>query len=310
MCKYWEAAKSSLSEFKVSMIHSIEMLEFMTRRQLTAIVSKLNKELGKVIVKSRFGKTYSQMNKAEVIQAIWEVREIQMQAPKGLYVLDEVTERLYVERCNNVDWVHYFGFATEAEALIFQRYINQTKGAKLSSLRKAVRLAPFGLQWEVKAWQVETSLIEKIKSKYSKQAKVSQPPVIIPQPTPIAQPPAYKQSETAVVDLGDNFSGKRVRIRMESQCDKRYLGRTGTIINDDPKANYVEVSLDNTSIEKGEVVKFFRGDVADINDVSARDISIVQRVWNNLKNSVGAEKYRQALERKGFKIVDDIVYVG
>lgn len=308
MCKYWEAAKSSLSEFKVSMIRSIEMLEFMSRRQLTAIVCLINKQLGQTIVKSRFGKTYSQMNKKEIVQAIWEVREIQMQAPKGLYIMDEVTERLYVQRCNDVEWVHYFGFKTEAEALIFQRYINQTKGAKLSSLRKAVRLASFGLQWEVKAWQVEESLIGKIKAKYSK--KPSQPPVVIPQPLPIQQPPACKEAETAVVGLGDNFGGERIRVRLEAKCDGKYLGRTGTIVNDNPKANYVEISLDNTPIEKGEVVKFFRDDIAGIKDISARDVSIAQRMWDNLKSSVGAEKYRQGLERKGFKVVNDIVCVG
>lgn len=304
-CKYWELAKSSLSEFKVSMIRSIEMLQFMTIRQLKVIVSKLNKELGQVIVKSRFGKSYSQMKKSELINVVWEVREIQMQAPKGVYVMDKITDRLFVQRCEDIEWVHYFGFKTEAEAIIFQRYINQTKQSKLSSLRRAKRLKNYGLEWEVKAWNVEEVLINKIKAKYanrdSQKKKVS--------PSPVSN---------KIATVADNFTGKRVKIRMDAPYPVKpeHLGKLGTIVEDNELANYVSVSLDKTQVEEAEIIDVLRGDLLSATDITDKDIAIAQLTWDkfikvkvtNAMNGVNlAEQYKLSLEKRGFKVVDNVV---
>lgn len=71
-CREW--AKS----FKLSYLRSLDTLEAMTIRQLKALVPQINKQLGLVICKAKFGKSYSYMTKAELVAAIWEVRSLQM----------------------------------------------------------------------------------------------------------------------------------------------------------------------------------------------------------------------------------------
>ncbi|MGB6301143.1 MAG: hypothetical protein WBF90_33885 [Rivularia sp. (in: cyanobacteria)] len=316
VCKYWEAAKSSLSEFKVSMIRSIEMLQFMTIRQLKIVVSKLNKELGQVIVKSRFGKTYSQMIKAELVDTIWGIREIQMQAPKGIYEEIKILDKLFVQECGGIQWVHYFGFKTETEAIIFQRHINRNKQCKLSSLRRAKRLNKHGFEWEVKAWQVEESYINRIKKKYigKVEAKVEAKVEERVKEKPLASIPVSKKQPT----ISDNFTGERVKIRQDAPFPVKphHAGRLGTIVEDNELANYVSVSLDKTQLEKAEVIDVLRGDILSATDITDTDVVIAQLAWDNFikvkvtnaMNGVNlAEQYKLSLEKRGFKVVDNVV---
>lgn len=153
-CKEW--AKS----FKLSYVRSLDTLEAMTIRQLKALVPQINKQLGLVICKAKFGKSYSYMTKAELVAAIWEVRSLQMECPKtSNWEFKKLSPKVFAQQAENIPWVHYVGFMSQEEATIFHRDSLIYGECSLASLRPSERLKEFGFKWEVKLWHWDSDAV-------------------------------------------------------------------------------------------------------------------------------------------------------
>lgn len=173
--KQYKKAAEWIKGFKISSIKDIDVLLCMNISQLKLVASKINKEMGQVIVKSQFGKTWSRMVKQELIDAIWYVRRIVLCSPKGNYSLLPLSQRIACQMCDGVQHVVYFGFNTEYEATNFFYWLNSdTKCDELAALRPADRLEG-KFQWEVKVWGINGELLAKLVDrdrKASERAKI------------------------------------------------------------------------------------------------------------------------------------------
>lgn len=149
----WSQCVEWAKSFKLSLIKSVEIVKMMSIRQLKALAAKMNKELGLVICKALFGKSYSNMVKKELTDAIWFVRSLQLACPKGSnWNLVELAKSVFAYELEGQAWVHYVGFNDEASALIFHRDTLLKRECKLASVRQADRLSSYGYKWEVKLW--------------------------------------------------------------------------------------------------------------------------------------------------------------
>lgn len=157
--KQYKKASEWIKGFKLSSIKDEDVLLCMNMSQLRLVASKMNKEMGQVIVKSQFGKTWSRMNKQELINAIWYVRRVVLCSPKGSYSLLPLSQRIAAQFCDGVQHVVYFGFQDEKEATKFFYYLNEhVEFDSLAALRPADRMKG-KFSWEVKVWDINGELL-------------------------------------------------------------------------------------------------------------------------------------------------------
>lgn len=162
--------------FNISSIRTEESLALLSIRQLKVVASMMNSQMGVVISKSRFGKVYSNMTKAELINAIWYVRRLILCAPQGKWSLSELSARIHAQFCNGIQHVVYFGFDKETDANKFYYWLNSDKSfSKLSAIRPADRLKSMGFNFEVKVWGIDSTLLTKLIAKDFKVKQNQQP---------------------------------------------------------------------------------------------------------------------------------------
>lgn len=149
--------------FNISSIRTEESLALLNIRQLKVVASMMNSQMGVVISKSRFGKVYSNMTKAELINAIWYVRRLILCVPQGKWSLSELSTRIHAQFCNGIQHVVYFGFDKETDANKFYYWLNSDKSfSSLSAIRPADRLKSMGFNFEVKVWGIDSTLLTKL----------------------------------------------------------------------------------------------------------------------------------------------------
>jgi hypothetical protein len=157
-------------------IKRIEHLQVLNIRQLKALASKINKQLGQVIVKAKFGKVMSNMTKAEIIHAIWSVKTCQNQTAMYDSELVAVCDRIYeFNYCSGAPgcdhWITYFGFSKSSEgnaeqnAERFRQWLLKNGHCRLAAIRKSNRLSKFGFEFEVKVWGISNRIFDLIVSK-------------------------------------------------------------------------------------------------------------------------------------------------
>lgn len=142
-----------------------EYLTWLTLTKLKAIARRMNQEMGLVIAKARFGKSWSRMKKDELVDAIWAVRRVLMAAPRGKFVFNQVSHRIFEYVCDGETHTHYVGFTSEVEAFKFHSYIQEKNLCSLASMRVSKRLELYGWEWEVKVWGIDQQLFSKLLAK-------------------------------------------------------------------------------------------------------------------------------------------------
>lgn len=156
-------AKNWGETFNISSIRDEELLHTLTIRQLKIIASMMNNQMGVVISKSKFGKAWSAMKKAELINAIWFVRRLVMCAPQGKWMTLELSRRISSQMCDGVQHVVYFGFNSETEANKFYYWLNADKSlCTLAAIRPADRMKSLGFKFEIKVWGIDIALLTKL----------------------------------------------------------------------------------------------------------------------------------------------------
>jgi hypothetical protein len=178
------SAREWIQSVLVSSFKRIEDLKILTIRQLKALASKINKQLGQVIVKALFGKVMSNMTKAELIHAIWSVRTCQNQTVVYSSELVAVSNRIYeFNYCGGAPgydhWISYFGFnktsegSAEQNAERFRQWLLKNGHCRLAALRKSDRLSKFGFEFEVKVWGIKNNIFDCLvkKGKKSQEEK-------------------------------------------------------------------------------------------------------------------------------------------
>lgn len=165
-------------------IKRIEDLKALTIRQLKALASRINKELGQLIVKALFGKTMSNMTKAELINAIWSVKVCRNQTAMYDSELVAISNRIYeFNYCSGAPgydhWITYFGFnkssegSAEQNAERFRQWLLKNGHCRLAAIRKSDRLSKFGFEFEVKVWGIKNNIFDRLveKEKRNQQQK-------------------------------------------------------------------------------------------------------------------------------------------
>jgi hypothetical protein len=178
------SAREWIQSVLVSSFKRIEDLKILTIRQLKALASKINKQLGQVIVKALFKKVMSNMTKAELIHAIWSVRTCQNQTVVYSSELVAVSNRIYeFNYCGGAPgydhWISYFGFnktsegSAEQNAERFRQWLLKNGHCRLAALRKSDRLSKFGFEFEVKVWGIKNNIFDCLvkKGKKSQEEK-------------------------------------------------------------------------------------------------------------------------------------------
>lgn len=183
--------KEWINAVLISAFKKIEQLQILTIRQLKALAQKINRELGQVIVKARFGKVMSNMTKAELVDAIWSVRVCQMQTRSYDITLVKASLRIYEYNMVNgapgsQHWISYFGFNSDKEGTAqqnaerFRTAILKKGLCHLAAIRwkyvldedtgelkpnKDFRLKKTDFEYEVKVWGIKNSIFDSLVKK-------------------------------------------------------------------------------------------------------------------------------------------------
>ena len=208
-------------------IKRIEDLQALTIRQLKALASRINKELGQVIVKALFGKTMSNMTKAELIHAINAVRVCRAQTEMRGSTLIAVSNRIYeYNRCGGAPgydhWITYFGFNKTSEgnaeqnAERFRQWLLKNGHCRLAAIRKSDRLSKFGFEFEAKVWGIKNNIFDCLvnKEKKSQEEKYKQE----------TKPFAEKTYEEKVAQLEAQLNGTVGQVRTHVVNNIQKLG--------------------------------------------------------------------------------------
>lgn len=174
--KSWERAKEWVESVSISSFKKVEDLKSLSIRQLKCLASKINSELGQVIVKAKFGKVMSDMTKAELVDAIWSVRVVQMQTRTYDTTLHETSPRIFEFNMvygapGSEHWISYFGFNADENgnakqnAERFRTAILSKNLCHLAAIRKSERLSSFGFEYEVKVWGLKNKIFENLVAK-------------------------------------------------------------------------------------------------------------------------------------------------
>lgn len=172
-------------------IKRIEDLKALTIRQLKALASKINKQLGQVIVKALFGKVMSNMTKAELINAIWSVKVCRNQTAMYDSELVAISNRIYeFNYCSGAPgydhWITYFGFnkssegSAEQNAERFRQWLLKNGHCRLAAIRwrneldkatgqlkpnSSFRIPSDKFEFEVKVWGIKNNIFDRLVEK-------------------------------------------------------------------------------------------------------------------------------------------------
>jgi hypothetical protein len=138
-------------------------LESKTIRQLKAMAS------GKGISKARYGKPWSDMTKAELVQAISDYHRVMNSAPKSSYwqTMQE-TPRINTTRADGHLWTACIGFKSQQEANRFYYWL--LPQCSWALVRQGERT---GSVWEVKVWGMSHALLDELIARDTPKVKAS-----------------------------------------------------------------------------------------------------------------------------------------
>jgi hypothetical protein len=283
-----------VKSFKISSIKNIGLLQTMTIRKLKAIASKMNSELGIVISKAMFGKTYANMNKQELINAIWFVRSIQLASPKGNgFEIKQLAERIFSmvadPRTEDETVIcHYFAFNKTHDGTAMQnatRFYNALlakSSCQLASIREADRLAQFGAEVEVKVWGINPQILIMLLNK-----TIATPQVKTSQLKPVS------------FNAGSRF--------VVAEDGRGWFGNTGEVVR--VEGDKVWAIMDSSPIGK---VDFKVSQLKLETEVDIESwIKICQQMYNNVrdKSDVVKNAIVRFISNRGLQVVNDVVDV-
>ena len=192
-------AKAYARLVKISSIVSLQQLECLGIRECRALAAKMNAQMGLVISKARFGKTLSLMRKPEIINAIIEVRAVQLACPRGCqWRHTQLSTRLWEGVPVTDDakpWIHYVAYDNEQLAFKFHQQMQCTGKVQLAALRRGTERTN-SAPWEVKCWGLDPAVVQTILERDTPLAQPTSPapkpkprPVIVaPQPIQVVAP--------------------------------------------------------------------------------------------------------------------------
>ncbi len=161
MNNQYKKAVEKFKSFNISSIRREDQLLGYNIGELKALCAKFNREMGICITKAKFGKTYAQMRKVELIAALWYVRKIVMCSPKGSYTFQPLSQRIACQMCDGVQHVVYMAFDEEYKANQFYNFLNETKEfSSLAAIRPADKMK--GYKFEIKIWDIKPDLLTKL----------------------------------------------------------------------------------------------------------------------------------------------------
>ena len=138
-------------------------LESKTIRQLKAMAS------GKGISKARYGKPWSAMCKAELVQALSDYHRVMDSAPKSRnWTTTQETPRISTTRADGQLWTACIGFQTQQEANRFCYWA--LPRCSWALVRQGERT---GNVWEVKVWGMSQALLDELIARDKPKVKAS-----------------------------------------------------------------------------------------------------------------------------------------
>lgn len=236
--QYWEEA-SDYRDIKRKPYYSIKHLSQLTSlniRQLKQLATQINEHLGLTITKQlsaqlgQSGKTISSLRKAELIDCIWYVRQVQMSRPaeRGEWVLDRLSDRIYsfVSPCGE-RWVNYIACETEQQA--YKLYASlMTKGrCTIASYRTGDRTHG---KWEVKVWGLKPDTLTILLERDTPAPK--------PEPPPVPNLETLEQRCARYNNMIANGGGVALRfvtdqLRKNPHCQGLVIARGKVVIEDE-----------------------------------------------------------------------------
>lgn len=177
----WEKAKELVSHLNIRKLTSND-LHLLNIRQLKLVAQAINAAEGLIISKPQFGKTLSNMRKAELINAIWHWRKTLMDCPD---VPDEewrdgrLSINVVTTSVQGALWTTSVGFDTEQEAYKFYQTACHKWWCRMACLREGKRT---GFKWEVKLWDISPELFAQLQPQEHSTLKVETKAMIEKQP--------------------------------------------------------------------------------------------------------------------------------
>lgn len=115
---------------------------------------------GKGLTKAVFGKSWSRMTKAELVEALTQWEQATQPVPKGVWNRRLLTTRISVSECNGQPWTVRIGFASEQKANLFYEWV-------LPYCRWAVACKPkqTACPVEIKVWGLSEEVLNKLVAK-------------------------------------------------------------------------------------------------------------------------------------------------
>lgn len=168
MRKNWADLRKELKSF--SNYNTKQDFESLTVQELRCLCAVVNKKEGLVICKATFNKPYSRMNKEELVDALWTVRETKRLAPQGKWETVEFSPRVKACYCVSTGeyWTYYFNVDDEFAAYKLNNYLQAH--CHLTAVRKARK---FKVGWEVKCWYICDKVLQRMIEKDTKKAKTA-----------------------------------------------------------------------------------------------------------------------------------------
>lgn len=253
----WEDA-SDYRDIKKKPYYSIKHLSQLTSlniRQLKQLATQINEHLGLTITKQlsaqlgQSGKTISSLRKAELIECIWYVRQVQMSRPteRGEWVLDRLSDRIYsFVSPQGESWVYYLACDAEEKrvgkrvekrtgkqvAHRLYEYLMSKNRCGLASYRTGDRT--YG-DWELKVWGLNPNTL----------ALLLERDTPAPEPEPqMEEQPAIPNLETLeqrcqrynnIIANGGGIGLKHVQdqLRKNPHCQGLVIARGKVVIEDE-----------------------------------------------------------------------------
>lgn len=242
-------------EINLSSITCASQLECLGIRELKALARKFNDKMGLVITKAKFGITYSQMRKHELINAMIEVRAIQLACPRGCrWSHTQLSQRLWEgtpDLPNAQPWVHYVAYDSEQLAFKFHSQMQQQGLVKLAALRPGTDRTN-NAPWEVKCWGLSADIVQRILAKDTPLSQ--QAPTAPPKPKPKSVPVAPAASDPQMqFNIEDQVRVWQSSINTLMRC-KSTIGLQAVL--DKMLAAGYELSTDNKIVPVPEPINF------------------------------------------------------
>lgn len=176
----WEKAQEWLAQTNIRKLMPDD-IDNLNIRQLKLVASAINAQEGLIISKAQFGKSLSNMTKAELQLAVWHWRACLMDCPKAPQPewVDNVQGNVAYTCVYGAVWTVSVGFETEQQAYKFYREVLTKKWCRMACLRSGKRT---GCLWEVKLWDIKTELMQLLNPPEDSTE------MLVPQPEPQPEP--------------------------------------------------------------------------------------------------------------------------